>query len=935
MQKSSPPMPVINNTLTDKQRAKNTFNITISIALLFSLLLIVTVIVNRSLTKDITAIITLTAGAIAFGVSAWLSRRKKHDSGIIISIAALTLIIVSRVLIQKGLSIQTGIVYIVLISSIAVYTLPTKRIGQAVVFAFVTALFTIIVDQYTTGVPLSTSSEYATWIALIVGIVYMVAIGRQFPSLPLRAKLIIGFLLLTILPLIVLGWQTYSTTTNIVENQIKADISRSSLSIGAEYQDFLTSQFSAIRNQARTPEIVEYMSLPQSQRKGSTQETLVYEKLETFSKNKPTYIKSYSLLDKNGMDILDTESSRIETSFADHEFFTTVVATRNPYVSGLVLLPDSAQVIYFASPITSKSGEALGVYVVTYNPNIIQSTIEQTLRVNRDAPPTTEYTYLIDGANYFILAHTSRVDQLYKTYLDLNDARLVKLQEQGVIDQEKLAALAIPQPGIVAALSQMENTVSFQAPSYNGELAESAAIRLENSNWIVVASQPTSTISNIIQSQTRTNVIASIFITVFASLIALIASNFFTNPIIQLTRVAEKISTGDLTQKADIPRDDEIGVLARTFNIMTDQIQELIGNLESRVEQRTAQLMETTSQSEKRAQDLQTIAEIARYISTEKDIESLLPLVTRTVSDRFGFYHVGIFLLNENKSYAILRAANSIGGQAMLLRQHKLEVGLTGIVGNVTSTGVPRIALDTGADAIYFNNPDLPETRSEMALPLIARGAIIGALDVQSTVPNAFSDADIAIISLLADQVAIAIDNVRLIEDAQKALAESQSVFNQYLSEAWQKKSESGVIGYYQTLAGGKLITANNHASEIDTTDKDEDTTLAIPILVRDQIIGTLNIRPGNGNKSWNADEVSIAQAITERLGLALDNARLFEETSTRASRERLVADITTRIRGTNDPQEMIKTAVEELQRALGATRVEIIPQKISPRTDK
>ena len=110
---------------------------------------------------------------------------------------------------------------------------------------------------------------------------------------------------------------------------------------------------------------------------------------------------------------------------------------------------------------------------------------------------------------------------------------------------------------------------------------------------------------------------------------------------------------------------------------------------------------------------------------------------------------------------------------------------------------------------------------------------------------------------------------------------------------------------------------------------------MAIPIMVRDQVIGTLNIRSNNGSKKWNTDEVNIAQAITERLGLALDNARLFEETSTRASRERLVADITTRIRGTNDPQEMIKTAVEELQRALGATRVEIVLQKISHTTDK
>ncbi|MBC7878434.1 MAG: GAF domain-containing protein [Anaerolineales bacterium] len=935
MQKYSTPVTNIDSSLSDEQRAINAFNISIGTAILLGLLLVITIVVNGSFTTDPVALITLAAGAIVFGVSAWLSKHNRNTLGTILNIVTLTLIVVSRVFIQKGLSIQIGIVYIVLISSIAVYTLPSNWVGRSVIFAFITAVFTIIADLYTTGIPQSPSSQYVTGISATVGVLYMFVIAIQFPNFPLRTKLIIGFLLLTIVPLLILGWQTYSITTDIVEEQIKDDILRSSLATSTEVQDFLDSHISIVRNQARASEIIEYMSMPESQREGSAKEALVYDKLETFAKTKPSYIRSYTLLDNNGVDILDTDSSRIGTSFAEHEFFTVVISKKTSYVSGLITLPSGGHNVYFASPVTSSSGELSGVYVVTYNSNVIQTIIDAMLRANAAAAATTEYTYLIDGNSYFILAHTNRVDLLYKTYLDINDPRLVKVQERDGIGQDRLSALVIPQPEIVAALSNMEATNGFQAPSHSGELTESVAVRLANANWIVVASQPVSTISDIIQTQTRANVIVGVIITVIAALIALFASNFFTNPIIQLTRVAENISAGDLTQKANIGGNDEIGVLGRTFNNMTDQIQELVGNLEQRVEQRTAQLEETSNQNQKRAQDLQTIAEIARYISTEKDIESLLPLVTRTVSERFGFYHVGIFLLNENKSFAILRAANSTGGQAMLRRQHKLEVGFTGIVGNVTSTGSPRIALDTGADATYFNNPDLPGTRSEMALPLIARGTIIGALDVQSTIPNAFTEADVSIISLLADQVAIAIDNVRLLEDAQKALAESESVFSQYLSEAWHKKSESGVIGYYQTNAGGTVITANNHTNQTNTPSKNEDGTLAIPILVREQVIGTINIRPSNGDKTWNTDDVSIAQAITERLGLALDNARLFEETSTRASRERLVADITTRIRGTNDPQEMIKTAVEELQRALGATRVEIVPQKNSPSPDR
>lgn len=928
--------------LTDEQRAKNAFNISIGTAILLGLLLLVTIIVNQSFAKDPSAIITLAAGAVVFSISAWLSRRKRSSLAMIFNIAILTLIIISRVFIQKGLAIQIGIVYIVLISSLAVYTLPPKWVGRAILSAFITALFTIIVDQFTTGIPQSSSAQYVTWISVVVGIIYLIVIALQFQNFSLRSKLITGFLFLTIVPLVVLGWQTYSTTNDIVETQIKADILRTSSTTTADFQDFLDSQFSAIRSQARASEIVEYMSLPPAQRKGSAKEALVYDELKSIGKNKPSYIQSYALLDNNGIDILDTNQARIGTSFAEQEFFTTVVTSNNHYVSGLTILPDGSHVVYFATPITAKSGESTGVYVVTYNANVIQSTIERMIRTNQVTPSVTEYTYIIDGNSFFILAHTTRVDLLYKTYLGMDDAKLVKLQEQGVISQDQLSTLVVPQPEAVTELSKMENTINFRAPSYNGELAESAAVRLSNANWIVVTSQPVSTISNIIQNQTRTNINVSIGIIVIASLIALIASNFFTSPIIQLTRVAENISTGDLTHKADIRRNDEIGVLARTFNTMTDQIQELISNLESRVEQRTTDLQQRTSdleqataQSNKRARQLETIAEISRYISTEKDQEKLLPLITQIVSERFGFYHVGIFLLDENGKFAVLRAANSPGGQIMLRRQHKLEVGQTGIVGNVTATGKPRIALDTGTDAVYFNNPDLSATRSEMALPLTARGTIIGALDVQSTTSSAFADEDISIISLLADQVAIAIDNVRLLAEAQNALAETQSVFSEYLTDAWQKKSESAITGYYQTVSGGKLITAQNQHNEISTPAGHKDSALAIPILVRDQVIGTLNIIPNEDGRTWSNDEVDIAQAVTERLGLALDNARLFEETSTRASRERLVSDITTRIRGTNDPQEMIKTAMEELQRALGATRVEILPQKISHPTDK
>jgi GAF domain-containing protein len=148
-------------------------------------------------------------------------------------------------------------------------------------------------------------------------------------------------------------------------------------------------------------------------------------------------------------------------------------------------------------------------------------------------------------------------------------------------------------------------------------------------------------------------------------------------------------------------------------------LKQLQGELEQRVVQRTAEL-------ERRAGQLQAISNVARSIASVQNMDELLPAITQLVGEKFGYYHAGIFLLDENQEYALLRASNSEGGKRMLERQHKLKLDTNSIVGYTTLRGDSRIALDVGADAVFFNNPDLPDTRSEMALPLRVGGNVIG-----------------------------------------------------------------------------------------------------------------------------------------------------------------------------------------------------------------
>lgn len=932
----SGPTSITPNPSSD-QRERNTYRFSVGAAVLFILILIITFFVDQSGTFETASKVALALCIVCFVISAVLSRRGMSTTGSLIMIGALILFTLSRVFITKGLAIPSGIINIIVVTTIAIYTLPTKWINRVITIAFINAAIAIFLDQITTGIPTTDRPEVSNIISIVIGVIYLFILLLQFPRLTLRSKLIVAFISLTALPIVILGVLTYNTTHDLLETEIRQEIERTAFSAASAYEEFSSNQLGAMETQANSTELVNFILLPVEARLGSEQEQLAKEELNSFKKNSPTYIRSFAIVDLNGKSILDTNTTTLGTDYSGLEFFNTVKSTGEKYASGLATIPGKPEyVVYFAAPITSKSGDLVGVYVRIYNANVIQSIMDQIIRADRSPGRTTQYSYLMDGTNFFILAHSVRVDLNYKTYLHRDDRNLLALIQQGLINAEDDNNRFLSQPDTVEILKQMGETGAFVIPSPadNNEEAESAAVRIRNTNWILITSEPTSVITGLIQNQTQFTVIVSIILMALAALLALLAANFFTRPLTELTQIAQSISAGDFNKRATIRTRDEIGLLADSINVMSEEIQQSIEKLESRVERRTADLSMATQQSEKRARNLQTIAEISRTISTEKDQEKLLSLITQIVSDEFGFYHVGIFLLDENRAYAVLRAANSAGGQEMLKRKHSLKVGQTGIVGYVTSTGKPRIALDTGADAVFFNNPSLPETHSEMALPLVTRGTVIGALDVQSKVPNAFSDADVSVLSLLADQISIAIDNSRLLEAAQASIEETRAVFSEYLAEAWQKKTETGVVGYRQTTSGGQVLT-NANMSILAPSNNGHGKPLEIPIRIRDQTIGVLNIRAISDDKDWSDDDMNVIEAVAERLGLALDNARLFEETSTRATRERLVADITTKIRGTNDPQEMIKTALEELKQVLGASKVEILPKKINLSTDK
>ncbi len=367
----------------------------------------------------------------------------------------------------------------------------------------------------------------------------------------------------------------------------------------------------------------------------------------------------------------------------------------------------------------------------------------------------------------------------------------------------------------------------------------------------------------------------------------------------------------------------------------------------------------------RRARYLEATAKVARDAASVLDLQELLSRVVGLVSEQFGLYHTGIFLLDPSGEWAVLQATSSEGGRRMLAGGHRLRLGEESIVGYVAGRGEPRIVLDIGADAAFFDNPDLPDARSEMALPLQARGEIIGVLDVQSKESEAFSDEDVAVLQTLADQIAMAISNARFFRQAQESLEAERRAYGEISRDAWgellqdyrhlgYRYTKGGVAPLVETLSAPRPEVHDNLASQnepraddgeersvpsapamtsardsvalSDTDAKlgEELPELALPVKVRGHVIGSVKAhKPGEAGE-WEVEEVALMETLAEQLGLALESARLYRDTQQRALRERLTGEIAARMRENLDIDTVLQTAIREIGERLDVAEVEV-----------
>jgi GAF domain-containing protein len=360
-----------------------------------------------------------------------------------------------------------------------------------------------------------------------------------------------------------------------------------------------------------------------------------------------------------------------------------------------------------------------------------------------------------------------------------------------------------------------------------------------------------------------------------------------SDPIYELIKTFNKIEQGDLTQRAPITATDELGVVMVQFNRMVSRLENLQTTLEQQVAERTRQLAATN--------------EVGRVAATSLDPEQLLERIIPLFHEQFGYYFAAIYLLDLSGKWAELKEATGEAGKVLKQNHHRLEVAGKSMVGTAIRERTPRIAQNTSQEKQRFENPLLPYTRSEVALPLMVGERVLGALNVQSTKEADFGPQVIETMKSMAGQVALTLENARLYQEAQHIIKEMRAVQKQYLLEGWSGFSEESTKLEYRL------------GDDVDENAK----KLEIPISLRDQVLGQILLE---GKEEWTSDQQSLVDAVATQAAIALENARLVSESRQIALRERMAAEISSKIWTSATIDSVLQTAVKELGRRMDAS---------------
>lgn len=590
------------------------------------------------------------------------------------------------------------------------------------------------------------------------------AFNFGWSGLSLRVKLIAILLVVALTPILIITYIADNSQQASLTNDANIKLQNAAALVAAQIDSFTLDNLNVARAEGQLPVIIDYVTLPAAERPGSLEERRLNALLLAISRQNPVYLNSVAILDLNGITLADTNPGAIGLDRSNRYYFQNVVETNLPYASTLEYDTITGRAsLYIAAPVRTRGGVLVGVYRKRFDAAILQSFVANQAGLAGEQ----SFAVLLDE-NHVQLAHAANRDVVYKSVVPLSPADLVELQKLRFMPPGTAEELSTNIPDFQAGLNAYETTPFFTAKLQHAgdetSVERVAVVKTKTQPWLVAFAQPETIFLAPINAQRQTNILTALIIALGVIFFGLFISQTISGPIVRLTQTAENIAGGNINILAQVETGDEIGTLAQTFNRMAQQLRNFIISLEERVAART--------------KDLATVAEVGTATATILETNELLKKVVELTKERFHLYHSHIYLLDEAGENLVLAAGAGEPGQIMVAKKHSIPLSREQSL--VARAGRERKGVtvnDVTKTPDFLPNPLLPNTRSELAAPMIVGTNLIGVFDIQSDEIGRFTESDINIQTTLAAQVATSIQNARSYERS-KAQADLETLVN-------------------------------------------------------------------------------------------------------------------------------------------------------------